>query len=126
MANTFHYEASSLSVFCCCCHFAIDTYIYHSSAVHPGYDFCVRRWVSIVRNSTDTLSYDLLNFNHQNTLHATYPTHLILVHLTTQIIMVNNTNSDIARRAVLPLSAPLPLLLMSLRGTDQVSLALSC
>ena len=72
------------------------------------------------------VSNDLLNFNHQNTLRATYPTHLILLHLITQIILASNTNSEIARRAVLPLSAPLPVLLMSLRGTDQVSLALSC
>jgi len=52
------------------------------------------------------VSHELLNFNHQHTVRATYLTHLILLHFTIQTIMVSNTNSAIARRAILPLSVP--------------------
>lgn len=48
------------------------------------------------------MSNDLLKFNYQHTLHSTYLTRLILLRLVTQIIMVNNTNIEIARCAIVP------------------------
>jgi hypothetical protein len=118
VAKTFCYKASSFQAFLSSAAALISRchvlYICHSCAVHSGYDFCAdRRLVSVLRSCTDTLSNDLLNFYRQPTLRAPYPTHLILPHLITQIIMVSNTNSEIARSAILPPSAPLPAPLRS-------------